>query len=78
MAAGLICTSTVSMIIASLITLLFSKMISVIQKRKKNAVNNSVEMTQRIKEPIYDDIELTDKISNIDFSKNVAYAYTRN
>ena len=66
------------MIIASLITLFFSKMISVIQKRKKDAVNNSVEMTQRIKEPIYDDIELTDKTSNIDLSKNVAYVCTKN
>ena len=66
------------MTISSLITLIFSKMISVIQKRKKDAVNHSVEITQRIKEPIYDDIELTDKTSNVDLSKNVAYAHTNN
>ena len=76
------------MIIASIITLLFSKMISVIHKRNKDAVTITAEMNhivapddstpQRIREPIYDSIELTDKTSTIDLSKNVAYVCTKN
>ena len=76
------------MIIASAITLLFSKVVSVIQKTKKNTVNTIAEMnhimapddstTERIKEPIYDDIELAIKTNTIDVSKNVAYLCTQN
>ena len=76
------------MIIASVITLLFSKVTSVIQKRKNNTVNITAEInhimasddstTERIKEPIYDDIELAIKTNTIDVSKNVAYSCTQN
>ena len=76
------------MIIASVITLLLSKIISEIQRRKKHAANITAQMNgfvtpddvtpQRIKEPVYEDIELTDKTSTIDLSKNVAYVCTAN
>ena len=73
------------MIIASVITLFFSKVISVFQKRKENAINVTAEMNSIVvpddstpqKEPIYDDIELTDKTNTIDLSKNVAYVCTQ-
>ena len=58
-----------------------------LQKRKKKAVNVSEEprsivtapdsTPHMMKEPIYDDIELTDKTSTIDLSKNVAYVCSK-
>ena len=74
------------MIMASVITRFFSNMTSAIQKRKKNTVNITAENNmapdesspQTIKDPIYDDIVLTDKTSTIDLSKNIAYVCTQN
>ena len=66
------------------ISLLFCKMSSELQKKKKKVTNiknqsgiiaMAPDTTPQITtEPIYDDIELTDKTSTIDLSKNVAYA----
>ena len=85
---GMIGTSIVSVILTIVSSFLFSKMIPVIQRRKKHAANTTAPMssvmtpddstTQMIEEPIYDDIELTDKTSTVDFSKNVAYVCTKN
>ena len=56
-------------------------MVFEIQKRKKGIVNITPQSSSSVDagstpqkiEPISDDIELTDKTSTIDFSKNVAY-----
>ena len=56
-------------------------MVLEIQKRKKGIVSITAQTSSSVDagstpqkiEPIYDDIELTDKTSTIDFSKNVAY-----
>ena len=67
--------------------MLFFKMYEV-QKRKKRA-GNLMEQSRIIvkapdstpqmnKEPIYDDVELTDKTSAINLSKNVAHACSKN
>ena len=86
-ATGIICTLMLTIIVALIITMLFFKRYEV-QKRKKEAVNlieksRSIVMAQDStpqmnKEPIYDDIELTDKTSAINLSKNVAYACSKN
>ena len=75
-------------VILTLLTLLFSKMILEIQRRKKHAASITAPMSsimapddstpQRIKEPIYEDIEITEKNSTIDLSYNVAYVCTKN
>ena len=83
----MICSSIISIIIASVMMLLFSKMKSEIQRRKKHAASITAPMSsimapddstpQKTREPIYDDIELTDKTSTIDLSKNVSYVCTK-
>ena len=84
LATGMICSSLLSVIVMLAISLLFCKMSSELQKRKKKVANiknqsgiiaMAPDTTLQItREPIYDDIELTDKTSTIDLSKNVAYA----
>ena len=79
----IICPSLLSVIVMLVISLLFCKMSSELQKRKKKVANitdqsGNIAMApdttpQIAREPIYDDIELTDKTRTIDLSKNVAY-----
>ena len=62
-------------------------MLSEVQKRKKETINiadqssstiaNLDSTPQMTKEPIYDDVELTDKSSTIDLSENIAYECTK-
>ena len=60
-------------------------MVYEIQKRKKRRVYIAAQTssivdagsTPQIMEPIYDDVGLTDKISTIDLSKNVAYVCSK-
>ena len=59
-----------------------------LQKRKKETVNMAEQSsstdgalnltTQTTKEPIYDDIELTDNTNTVDLSKNIAYVDIKN
>ena len=83
---GMIGTSTVSVILTIVSTLLFSKILPEIQRRKNPAAITTAPMRrvmapddstpQMIKEPIYEDIELTEA-STIDLSNNVAYVCTK-
>ena len=81
-------SSILSVIVTLVISLLFCKMFYELQKRKKEAVNmvdqssstvGAMDSTlQTSKEPLYEDIELTDKTNTTGFSKNVAYACIKN
>ena len=81
-------SSILSVVVTSVISLLFCKMFYELQKRKKEAVNmadqpsgtvGTMDSTlQTSKEPLYEDIELTDITSTSDFSKNVAYVCIKN
>ena len=82
--AGIICTLIVTAIVTLIIPLLVYMMISEVKKRKKRTANftkksSSIVVSpddstpQNIKEPIYDDIELTKGAIIIDLSSNVAY-----
>ena len=74
-------TSVLSVII-TLVTTAFVTKICEICKRKVKALDttktNSDVSSQLAKEPIYDDIELTNENNTIDISKNVAYLDIKN
>ena len=61
-------------------------MLSEVQKRKKETITLLICKAalletefnySKTKEPIYDDVELSDKSSIIDLSKNIAYERTK-
>ena len=84
----MICSSILSIVVTLVVSLFFGKVFYELQKRKKEAANitdrssstgGALDSTlQMTKEPLYDDIKLTDKTSTIDFSKNVAYVCSKN
>ena len=81
-------SSILSVVVTLVISLLFCKMFCELKKRKKEAVNMADQSSgivgtmdstlQTSKEPLDEDIELTDKTSTTGFSKNVVYACIKN
>ena len=87
-ATGILCTLIITVIVTMITTLLVSKIFfELLQKRKKKAINPAKQSSSSLtpyttpqitKEPIYDDIELTNKTSMLDVSKNIAYGCSKN
>ena len=77
-----------STVVTLIISLLFCKIFYKPQKRKKKSVNIKDQSGRAVgaldstfpmtTEPIYDDIEVTDKTVAMDLSKNIAYVCTKN
>ena len=87
-ATGILCTLIITVIVTMITTLLVSKIFfELLQKRMKKAIipakqssrSMAPDTTPQItKEPIYDDLELTNKTSSLDVSKNIAYGRYKN